>query len=150
MTPGDRSWPRGLNSFGHIAGGGYIVDDQNFHAFFWDGNVHILNDLVDLPAGWSLPDATDINDYGQIAADLYTGQQHIPARLTPEPAIALRAVRPGTVEAVIRPGANRTITLQTSTDLRDWSTVRAWPSPGPAEVQQITAGHAGFFRVVRL
>lgn len=61
---------RGLNNHGAVVGilGGRFESELS-HAFFYDdGSLRDLNDLIDPEPGWTVTDAADINDAGQILA----------------------------------------------------------------------------------
>jgi probable HAF family extracellular repeat protein len=66
----DVSWAYAINSSGTVVG--YVATNTSsgtvFHGFLFDcGKMMDLNDLV-APSGWTIIDARDINDSGQIAA----------------------------------------------------------------------------------
>ena len=60
---------RAINDAGLVVGSA-DVGASDYHAVLWDGSVmYDLNDLVDLPSGWYMVVAHDINSSGQIVAN---------------------------------------------------------------------------------
>jgi len=58
-------YPEGINSLGQVVG--RMATPQGTHAcIYWNGIKEDLNSLIDPGAGWTLWDATDINESGQI------------------------------------------------------------------------------------
>jgi hypothetical protein len=49
---------------------GIVVGASEYRAFVWDkvNGMRNLNDLADLPPGWTLKVARGVNDWGQIVA----------------------------------------------------------------------------------
>lgn len=144
----DRVWPDTVNAWGQMTGLGYVPGEQSVHAFVFDGAIYDLNSLVDAPAGLTLTQGADINDYGQIAVMAYNGSRHVAARLTPQPRLSIRA---GAQEVAIsaQPGANRRIRLQQSNDLAVWFDAQVWDQPTGREEKQIAVEGNVFFRLVR-
>jgi probable HAF family extracellular repeat protein len=67
-TATDWSQAVAINDAGLVVGTAR-VSGKGDHAVLWDDSVwYDLNDLVDLPSGWLLTDACDINSSGQIVA----------------------------------------------------------------------------------
>jgi probable HAF family extracellular repeat protein len=65
----DSAWPNGvaegINTAGQIVG--YMASATTYHAFLYsDGQMTDLNSLISPTAGWTLEEATSINDAGQI------------------------------------------------------------------------------------
>jgi probable HAF family extracellular repeat protein len=61
--------PLAVNNDGTVIGWSFLNGQSNMHAFVYrDGKMADLNLLADLPAGWTLSMARDINDAGQIIA----------------------------------------------------------------------------------
>ena len=66
-TLGGTSVARGINAAGQVVG--YSYTDVAQHAFLWQsGSMTDLNSLIDPLSGWTITDAFDINDLGQIVA----------------------------------------------------------------------------------
>ncbi|MBQ0929300.1 hypothetical protein [Ideonella alba] len=61
----------GVNTHGAIVGWAATPGDADYRAVLWTGRnqVHDLNQLSDVPAGWLLYEAVDINPKGQIVAN---------------------------------------------------------------------------------
>jgi len=150
----ERVYPHAINSAGQIVGIAATPDDNSYHGFFWDGQMHDMKDLIDLPEGW-LPSAIpeDINEHGQIAAVAYTGSSHMLLRLTPKPQItATAATADGTITVSFRAGSGEAVSLQTSTNFKDWTDLKSLSRPDVEETVQTTvsAGGAQFFRINRV
>lgn len=82
----------GINSSGIVVGNAYTYSsgtNRTLRAFIYDGAMYDLNDFVNLPAGWILSSAIDINDCGQIACDAMNtaGETHafLLTPIVPEP-----------------------------------------------------------------
>jgi hypothetical protein len=108
-----------------------------------------LNDLVTVPAGWNLTQATDLNSHGQIAAMAYTGEKHVALRLTPEPRISISSSQLSSTPLTIRAGTRRRTRLQTSSNLALWTDLRVWDQPAPSETAELPNAGNQFFRLVR-
>lgn len=111
-----------------------------------------LKDLIELPAGWlPSPIPEDINEYGQIAAVAFSGTNHMLLRLTPKPQIASTISNDGAVTIRLRAGSDAALSVQASTDFKNWSEVKALVKPGCEEIVQRSAEGttAQFFRVIR-
>lgn len=67
---GSNSQAQGINDDGWVVGNSYLAGDEPpVHAFVYDGtSMHDLNEFIDLASGWSILDAHDINNIGQIVA----------------------------------------------------------------------------------
>jgi probable HAF family extracellular repeat protein len=66
---GNYSWARSINSLGQIVGGSWFDTNPQslYHAFLYqNGSMVDLNRLIPASSGWSLKDAWQINDKGQI------------------------------------------------------------------------------------
>jgi len=83
-----------INDAGLIVGGAYVAGNSEQHAFIYeraflytDGALYDLNDCIPGDSGWTLKDATDINDLGHIVGwgTNPAGEEHA-FLLTPEPA----------------------------------------------------------------
>jgi probable HAF family extracellular repeat protein len=77
-----------LNNAGHVVGL-ITTGFSTSHAFLWDGALHDLNSLIPLNSGWTLTDARDINDAGQIVGNGWNPEGHFRAFIltpVPEPA----------------------------------------------------------------
>jgi hypothetical protein len=149
----DRVYPNALNSFDEIVGVAMTSNDNNYHGFYWDGRMHDLKDLVELPAGWlPSPIAEDLNEYGQIAGYVYTGTQHMLLRLTPPPKITSTLNSSEGFTIRFRPGSVKPVSIQTSSDLTNWTEIKSISAPAPEETVQAqpqSPGSVHFFRVVR-
>jgi probable HAF family extracellular repeat protein len=79
------SFGHAINDLGHVVG----LMSSNFsgsRAFYWDGELHDLNDLIPENSGWTLRDARGINDLGQIVGDGFNPEgQYRAFILTPVP-----------------------------------------------------------------
>jgi probable HAF family extracellular repeat protein len=63
---GWQSWAYGINSSGQVVGSSYTADNS-LHAFLYSGStMYDLTTMIDPPAGWTISQATAINDAGQI------------------------------------------------------------------------------------
>jgi probable HAF family extracellular repeat protein len=88
---GYQSVANGINNSGRVVGRSFTNGFADDHAFLYSGVVmQDLNNLI--PSGWTLEDATGINDKGQICGYGInsTGQQDV-FLLTPTP-------EPGTLD----------------------------------------------------
>jgi probable HAF family extracellular repeat protein len=65
-TLGGNSAASSINNFSQIVGDAYTVGNVEHAALFSNGVVIDLNSLVNVALGWTLINATDINDAGQI------------------------------------------------------------------------------------
>jgi probable HAF family extracellular repeat protein len=65
---GNSSSASGINENGAVVGSSSIDQGNSVtHAFLYEsGAMHDLNDLIINPTGWTLLEASDINDLGQI------------------------------------------------------------------------------------
>jgi len=64
---GLRSYAHGLNDLGVVVGRSELKSESSLHAFvFHEAKLYDLNDLVDNLDGWTLEEARDINNKGQI------------------------------------------------------------------------------------
>jgi probable HAF family extracellular repeat protein len=80
-------YTNGINDSGQIVGQGGTVGDAATHAFLHsDSIMYDLNTLIDPSSGWTLWDARDINNAGQIVGTGVnsSGQDHA-LLLTPVP-----------------------------------------------------------------
>ncbi len=96
LNPTDFSYANGLNEFGKVVGTS-STQAGVYSAFYYDGTSMInLNQHLDASSvGWTLSEATSINDLGQIVGyGMIGGQQHA-FLLTP-----LAAPEPGTFAAL--------------------------------------------------
>ena len=93
---GDRASALGINDAGHVVG--YMSDSlqSNERAFVYTGGrLYDLNGVADLPAGWTLRQAYDVNELGQIVGwGTNAAGRHTAFVLTPvpEPAVMGLAV----------------------------------------------------------
>lgn len=68
LAAASQSWAEGLNDLGQVVGRSFM-GNGGWHAFLYsEGLMQDLNSLVDPDYGWVIQAATDINEYGQIAA----------------------------------------------------------------------------------
>jgi uncharacterized membrane protein len=69
VSIGTNSYGRayGVNKFGQAVGTYRTTNDNR--AWFWDGVLHDLNDLIDPASGWLLRSARGINNQGQIVGN---------------------------------------------------------------------------------
>lgn len=64
---GSESGAGGINALGQVVGWSDLAGDDDYHAFLYSGGAMVdLNSLIDPNSGWTLFDATGINDRGQI------------------------------------------------------------------------------------
>jgi probable HAF family extracellular repeat protein len=65
---GAESHPMGMNDHGDVVGWSYLPDGSvaPFVWFYATGMMHNLNEFVDPASGWTVGEANDINNYGQI------------------------------------------------------------------------------------
>jgi probable HAF family extracellular repeat protein len=153
----DQVYPNAINSAGQIVGIAMTPNDYNYHGFFWDGQMHDMKDLVELPEGW-LPSPTpdDINEFGQIAANVFTGSGHMLLRLTPAPVIKSTTAGANGVSITFAAGSEAAVSVQTSTDFKNWTDVKAVAKPGAEGTVEVATPASGtsqapqFFRVTRV
>jgi probable HAF family extracellular repeat protein len=153
----DRVYPKAINSAGQIVGIAMTPNDNNYHGFFWDGQMHDMKDLVELPAEWlPSPVPEDINEFGQIAANVFSGSGHMLLRLTPAPVIKATAAGANGVSITFAAGSTAAVSVQTSTDFKNWTEVKAVAKPGAEGKVEVAAPAsaapqgAQFFRVTRV
>jgi probable HAF family extracellular repeat protein len=89
LIGGTMSYAYGINNMGLVVGDAETSGGA-YHAFLWQSGVGMLdlNSLIAPSSGWTLDDATAINDNGWIVADGYDASGHSSALLltpTPEP-----------------------------------------------------------------
>jgi probable HAF family extracellular repeat protein len=66
-TLGTSSTANSINNKGQVVGNSYTKTNGPSHAFIYDGGSMLdLNNLISSGSGWTLQDATGINDLGQI------------------------------------------------------------------------------------
>ena len=71
---GPHSFAYAVNDFGVTVGTSHIATGDNSHAFVFDGSqLFDLNELVDNLGGWTLEDAQDVNNKGQIVGNATNG-----------------------------------------------------------------------------
>jgi len=81
---GSLSSAASIDDFGQVVGWASTAGDAEQHAFlFSGGTMHDLNDLIAPGSNCTLSQVTDINDFGQIAADGVCGTQTHALLLTP-------------------------------------------------------------------
>jgi probable HAF family extracellular repeat protein len=89
-----QSEAHGINNLGHVVGSSFTGWWGDGHAFVYaDGSMTDLNALIDPASGWTIADASDINNKGQIAAVAFKDGIQYAVRLdvaspVPEPATA--------------------------------------------------------------
>jgi probable HAF family extracellular repeat protein len=99
LPSGGDSTAQGINSFGQVVGGGGGLG----HAFLYqNGNVLDLNSLLPANSGWTLTNASGVNDSGQIVGTgIHNGRQEAfllsptstaPAAVPAPPAVILAGV----------------------------------------------------------
>jgi probable HAF family extracellular repeat protein len=77
MTDLGVGYPSAINNSGQVVGGTNPADFRNGHALLWDnGKMIDLNSFLPLNSGWTLTNATGINDAGQIVGNGYNGAFH--------------------------------------------------------------------------
>jgi probable HAF family extracellular repeat protein len=146
-------YPESVNSAGEIVGVAMTPDDHNYHGFYWDGQIHDMQDLVGMPAGWlASPTCDEINEYGQILANVYTGTNTMILRLTPAPKIISTETKGDTMTIRFHAGARHAISVRSTSNFVDWTEVKKIDAPQPDETAQITVSGAGseFFKIVRV
>jgi hypothetical protein len=116
--------------------------------------MHDMKDLVELPPGW-LPSPTpeDINEFGQIAANVFTGSGHMLLRLTPAPVIKATTSAANGVSIRFAAGSGSAVSVQSSTDFKNWTEVMGVTQPtaeNTVDVSSPPSGPLQFFRVTRL
>jgi probable HAF family extracellular repeat protein len=90
------SYARSINESGVVVGEMTDASQLNDRAFVYTaGQLHDLNDLAALPAGWTLREAEEVNDLGQIVGWATNAQgRHSAFLLTPVPDPAAVALLP--------------------------------------------------------
>lgn len=84
---GSRAEATGINNGGAIVGNSMLADDVTQHAFIHEqGRTRDLHKLTNMPAGWMLVAAIDINDRRQILARACMNEDCVMARLDPRTA----------------------------------------------------------------
>jgi len=78
MPDSDSSFAEDVNNLGQTVGYQYIMGNAYQRAYMWEKGMAVdLNSLIDPLSGWSLWEATSINDNGQIVGTgLYNGTNH--------------------------------------------------------------------------
>jgi hypothetical protein len=146
----DKIWPHSVNSSGQIVGLCYVPGDQSVHGFFWHGAISDLNKLAELPDGWTINEAAEINDYGQIACLAYTGAHHAALFLTPLPKLIIRPAEPNHLQVQFTPGSPKPIQPQISTDLKSWTDLPRIEKPHPLETLDLPrTPRPNFLRLLR-
>lgn len=75
-----------INDLGQVVGNSYFESELGTRAFLYEGGGLLdLNDLIPLETGWTLLDANDINDQGQILVKGSRGGRNRALILTPSP-----------------------------------------------------------------
>ena len=91
---GTYSFANSINNHNLVVGSSNVLGDAGSHAFLYtDGRMTDLNSLIDPASGWTIHDAYDINDFGQIAATGCRAGQCLALRLD---VAALAAPEPST------------------------------------------------------
>lgn len=71
---GSRSYAYGINNAGQVVGYSRITSGATRAMVYIDGTMYNLNDLIPSGSGWTLSEAWDVNDSGQIVGDgVYNG-----------------------------------------------------------------------------
>lgn len=91
LPAGTEGAANAINDSGQIVGTVRMPGSSNSHAFIYEnGTMSDLNTLVDLPAGWLLQSANDINERGWIVGSGIDPNHHVYGfLLTPEPTTGL-------------------------------------------------------------
>ena len=80
----DESFARAINNVGQIIGSCFLPIECRVEPLLWDhGVLHRLNDLIDPASGWTIVEASDIEDTGVIAATARQGGAYRPVLLVP-------------------------------------------------------------------
>jgi probable HAF family extracellular repeat protein len=146
-------YPQSINARGHVVGRAISPGDLADHAFFWNGKgMYDLNNIVVLPPGWTMIIASEINDYGQIAADAYGDGRHQALRLTPPPEIAgIERNASSQLTLSFYPGSVESVRVEASNDFVQWNEVATQQAPASLSTTSIsTTRNHQFFRIVRI